>query len=81
VSRVASVALALLTGLVLAAARPASEGPTPVVETDRLPGVPAGPATPAQRLASAVRVLPAPARRAESAEGREPMARERLQSP
>ena len=82
-SEVAALALAVLTGLVLAAARPANEGSTPVVETaDLRPGaVTAGPATPAQRLASAVRVLSAPARRAESAEGREPMTRERLQSP
>ncbi|HEX6209731.1 MAG TPA: hypothetical protein VF136_03070 [Methylomirabilota bacterium] len=82
-SRVAVVALAVLTGLVLAAARPANEGSTPLVETaDLLPGaVTVGPATPVERLASAVRVLPAPARRGESAEGREPMARERLQSP
>ena len=41
----------------------------------------AAPATPAQRLASGLGVLPDRARRGESAEGREPMARERLQSP
>jgi hypothetical protein len=81
-SQVAAVALAVLTGLVLAA-RPANEASTHVVEVaDRLPGtLTVAQAPPVRQLAASARELRPPALGPDRLERREPAAFERLQSP